>query len=77
MNPGGHGVRVEVAGARDDRGNARADVVPLDARGVADANVLNVGDGIQRTRAERADREPDVAGPGSLVVTRHGQRTCE
>ena len=70
-------MRVQVAGAQDDRRDARADVSPS-MRVACRAHVLDVRDRIQWARLERADDQPDVASPrplvGSAIVVAPGCR---
>ena len=52
-----HFLLKQVAAVREDRGDARADVVALDDRRVPDADAGHVGDRVQRTRRPHAGRD--------------------
>ncbi len=74
MDPGRYRMRVQITGARDNRRDARTDVIPLDAGRVPDPHVLDVADCVKRARFEGADDQPNVASPRPFIAPGHGTR---
>jgi len=53
---------------RKDGGDAGANVVAADDRGVADVDAGNIGDGVERTTGEDADLQSEIGGTGTGVL---------
>ena len=63
---------VQIAGPRNDGGDARPYVVALDLCGVTDPHPVHVGDGIERTGFENPYLYSQIPGPGAFFIRLHG-----
>ena len=63
-------MRKEIAGARDDRGHSRANIITFDDRCMTNLDVDNVGNCVKRSGWECADDEADVSRTWARLVRR-------
>src|SRR5262249_388380 len=70
----GHLLLKEIAAVREDGRDAGADVLAAHDGGVADANAVHVGDGVERPGWQRADGHAEVAQARAVLgLDRAGQ----